>query len=68
VTTPKGVVKITASLGLAMLDSTCNTLELLLDCADKALYKAKQAGRNQVNVFNTIDHKVNNKVNRPALN
>ena len=68
VATPEGAVKITASLGLAMLDSTCNTLELLLDCADKALYKAKQAGRNQVKVFNTVDHKVDKKINQPALN
>lgn len=56
-TTSQGVVKITASLGLAMLDSTCNALESLLDCADKALYKAKQAGRNRVSVFNTTDEK-----------
>jgi diguanylate cyclase (GGDEF)-like protein len=57
VITTQGAVKITASLGLAMLDSTCNTLDLLLDCADKALYVAKQAGRNRVNVFNITNEK-----------
>jgi len=48
---PKGSIHVTASLGLAALDEQCITLENLLECADKALYDAKQAGRNQVKVY-----------------
>ena len=49
--TPEGCVKISASLGLAVIEHGHKNLECLLDCADKALYCAKQAGRNQVKVY-----------------
>lgn len=39
---------ISASFGVASLPHTSNTVQDLLSAADAALYKAKQAGRNQV--------------------
>jgi diguanylate cyclase (GGDEF)-like protein len=50
VETTSGIVKITASLGLAVLEQGHKNLETLLDCADKALYAAKKA-RNRVKVY-----------------
>ncbi len=41
---------ITASFGICQLNDTHNTFELLLKSADDALYKAKEAGRNRVEV------------------
>lgn len=41
-------LNITVSLGLAHSTSSAVSLEQLLGAADKALYKAKQSGRNQV--------------------
>ena len=49
--TPKGPVHITLSIGVVLLRPEFTTLEILLDCADRAMYQAKQAGRNRVNVF-----------------
>ena len=50
VSTHQGPVKITASLGVAVFqpDSNHLTIDRLLGQADQALYRAKQAGRNQV--------------------
>lgn len=45
---PKGIVRMTVSIGAALI-STCHLDgEVALSHADNALYKAKQAGRNQV--------------------
>lgn len=52
--TLRGNVKITASLGAATLDSQVNNLEDLLEYADRALYQAKEAGRNQVAVIQNL--------------
>jgi diguanylate cyclase (GGDEF)-like protein len=49
--TGQGEIKITACFGLAGLETCPPDIDILLDCADKALYAAKQAGRNQVRVF-----------------
>lgn len=46
------VLRITISMGICMLDARRhNTLEELLLCADKALYRAKNSGRNKVVVY-----------------
>lgn len=42
---------ITASFGVAELNLQINTCTLLLDSADKALYEAKNEGRNRVNMY-----------------
>ena len=44
---------ITVSIGLAALKNSTKTLEELIEAADQELYRAKQAGRNQV-YFNQI--------------
>ncbi|MBE0697506.1 MAG: sensor domain-containing diguanylate cyclase, partial [Anaerolineaceae bacterium] len=44
-------ISVTVSLGIATLSETCCRLEELVDRADRAMYAAKQAGRNQVKVY-----------------
>jgi diguanylate cyclase (GGDEF)-like protein len=48
--TESKVVQVTVSLGLAMLVPDPHPLAALIDRADQALYLAKQAGRNRVQV------------------
>ncbi len=50
VTRRKKHARFTISLGVAMMGQDTPTLEALLDKADRALYRAKEAGRNQVMV------------------
>ncbi len=45
-----GPVHVTVSIGVAALDSYRRDLTELLAAADGALYRAKQAGRNQVHM------------------
>lgn len=49
--TTTGLVKLTASMGLAIISSHTPDLASLLEYANKAVAAAKQAGRNQVVVF-----------------
>jgi diguanylate cyclase (GGDEF)-like protein len=49
--TSAGEVYITVSVGVATLQGEIMSLEELIEDADQALYKAKQAGRNCVAVF-----------------
>lgn len=49
--TEKGPLTITISIGIAELTPDCQDLDLLLRRADQALYAAKQAGRNRVEVW-----------------
>ncbi|MBK1654607.1 sensor domain-containing diguanylate cyclase [Allochromatium vinosum] len=50
--TPSGPVSVTLSLGVvAIADGPAMTLERLLDAADQMLYRAKQAGRNRVEIW-----------------
>lgn len=44
-------VRITVSIGMAILDDGCPNVEILLDRADQALYQAKNAGRNRVEAW-----------------
>jgi diguanylate cyclase (GGDEF)-like protein len=39
---------VTISIGIKMMDESAQNMDTLVSCADKALYAAKQAGRNQV--------------------
>lgn len=43
--------RITISLGVATFPRDCSTWEALTECADKALYQSKQAGRNRVTIY-----------------
>jgi len=51
VETEDGPLTITISVGIAELTPDCQDLDLLLRRADQALYMAKQAGRNRVEVW-----------------
>lgn len=41
-------MKLTISIGIAELTSSCNNVEQLVKCADMALYRAKSAGKNRI--------------------
>ncbi|MCU1253902.1 MAG: diguanylate cyclase with sensor [Candidatus Angelobacter sp.] len=47
----EGFRNITASLGVAAYPGSCRSPEQLVETADKALYHAKEAGRNQVKLL-----------------
>jgi diguanylate cyclase (GGDEF)-like protein len=44
-------LNVTVSIGAAIYDETCKNLDVLIDHADQAMYKAKHSGRNQVHVW-----------------
>src|SRR6267142_5348813 len=50
--TDQGVIQVTISIGLATWPGPVDSAEELLEAADKALYRAKQAGRNRVAAAN----------------
>lgn len=45
-TLQQGTVSISASIGVALYPEDAHTLDTLIQCADSAMYQAKQAGRN----------------------
>lgn len=49
--TDKGPLTLTASLGVAVLCDRCTEMEILLSHADQALYEAKHSGRNCVKQY-----------------
>ena len=49
--TEKGDVSVSVSIGVAELNKSRGSFEKLLAAADKALYTAKEAGRNRVQVI-----------------
>ena len=50
-------IMVTISLGIAEYDETCINLDDLLNRSDKALYWAKQIGRNRVRIWRDTDEK-----------
>jgi diguanylate cyclase (GGDEF)-like protein len=44
-------LKITVSVGLATCDDSCTNIDLLVDHADRAMYKAKNSGKNKVVIW-----------------
>ena len=56
VQTQKGTVTFTVSIGLTTFKGDGNDLESKLRIADKALYKAKDSGRNRVEMLLNADH------------
>jgi diguanylate cyclase (GGDEF)-like protein len=44
-------INVTVSIGVAEFDHQNQSLETLIDCADRAMYASKQAGRNQVRML-----------------
>lgn len=51
VSTSRGAIPVTASFGIACLDTTTLSLDELLNRADQALYAAKNSGRNCCKVY-----------------
>lgn len=49
--TERGELHVTISLGIALLTADIPSLATLIDRADQAMYAAKQAGRNRVQLF-----------------
>lgn len=49
--TEKSPLKITISVGVAIYNEFCKSLDVLMDRADQAMYTAKNSGRNQVHVW-----------------
>jgi diguanylate cyclase len=50
-----GTVKISASIGVALNTDLPSDLDLLLSCADRALYRSKAAGKNRVDFCDEDD-------------
>jgi diguanylate cyclase (GGDEF)-like protein len=50
INTERGALNITVSMGIATLNDECPNLAALIDNADNAMYAAKKAGKNQVEV------------------
>jgi diguanylate cyclase (GGDEF)-like protein/PAS domain S-box-containing protein len=44
-------IRVTVCVGVATLSPDCDGLERIVNCADYAMYQAKQAGRNRVETF-----------------
>ncbi|MEN8905863.1 MAG: GGDEF domain-containing protein [Clostridiales bacterium] len=51
--------KVTVSCGLAQYPTDSKNIKEVINCADKALYNAKESGKNMVVMFNDIKNKYN---------
>nr|WP_170826955.1 GGDEF domain-containing protein [Magnetovibrio blakemorei] len=56
--TSKGEIKVTASIGIAAFEDPSFTVEKVIGYSDTALYRAKNAGRNRVELHNEGAKKV----------
>jgi diguanylate cyclase (GGDEF)-like protein len=54
--------KVTVSIGVATLGGDTNSVKELISAADVALYEAKNAGRNNIKVFNESTMDTNDNV------
>jgi diguanylate cyclase (GGDEF)-like protein len=52
------VASVTVSVGVAMITPEIDCAEALIDCADRALYEAKAAGRNRVEFAKDVVHEL----------
>jgi diguanylate cyclase (GGDEF)-like protein/PAS domain S-box-containing protein len=55
VNSPYGPIQTTISLGVATLENSITTVQQLIATADKALYNAKEKGRNRVEFLENVD-------------
>ena len=47
-------INLTVSIGIAQLDKSDTTIETIVTRADKALYKAKESGRNRIEIWDEL--------------
>jgi diguanylate cyclase (GGDEF)-like protein len=52
---PQGAAQISGSMGIALYPQHAEGVENLMQCADVAMYAAKRAGKNQVQVWMSDD-------------
>ena len=48
---PAGRATVGVSLGIAFYPDHANDAEALIECADHAMYRAKAAGKNRVEIY-----------------
>ena len=48
ISTSRGSLRVTITIGIAQLDERCNDFPALLDAADQAMYRARHGGRRNV--------------------
>jgi diguanylate cyclase (GGDEF)-like protein/PAS domain S-box-containing protein len=64
ITIEENTINITVSIGISLFPQDGTTIDSLLKCADMAMYKSKEKGKNRFNFFNsTIKDAVNTRVN-----
>lgn len=56
ITDEQDTLHFTVSIGLVEVDSSTETIQMAVNRADKALYQAKQSGRNQICVQQMLDN------------
>ena len=48
-------ISLTASIGVSIYPDDSDDIEKLIDCADKAMYRSKSAGKNCYHFYNIVD-------------
>ena len=59
--TDAGPINVSVSVGVAEYENHMNTIDVLINNADMALYKAKSSGRDRVEAYIASDYQSNNK-------